>query len=97
MPDRSSAERRFWKLALGACLAAALSSVSLPGSISFVTSIAPIAIAMGVPVAPLGLLVAVETFRDIFRTLGNVVADVAATKYAADGVEEDASPAGVVS
>jgi general secretion pathway protein D len=26
VPDRSSAERRFWKLALGACLAAALSS-----------------------------------------------------------------------
>lgn len=85
-----------WEMAvgLGVALAAALSSVSLPGSISFVTSIAPIAIAMGVPVAPLGLLVAVETFPDIFRTLGNVVADVAATKYAADGVEEDPSPTG---
>src|SRR3546814_6535768 len=33
--------------------AAELSSVSLPGSISFVTSIAPIAVSMGVPVAPL--------------------------------------------
>ena len=88
-----------WEMAVGlaVALAAALSSVSLPGSISFVTSIAPIAIAMGVPVAPLGLLVAVETFPDIFRTLGNVVADVAATKYAADGMEEDAPPAGVVS
>jgi len=82
---------------LGVALAAALSSVSLPGSISFVTSIAPIAISMGVPVAPLGLLVAVETFPDIFRTLGNVVGDVAATKYAADGVEDDIPPAGVVS
>jgi len=80
-----------WEMAvgLGVALAAALSSVSLPGSISFVTSIAPIAISMGVPVAPLGLLVAVETFPDIFRTLGNVVGDVAATKYAADGVEDD--------
>ena len=50
-----------WEMAIGlaVALAAALSSVSLPGSISFVTSIAPIAIAMGVPVAPLGLLVAV--------------------------------------
>lgn len=82
---------------LGVALAAALSSVSLPGSISFVTSIAPIAISMGVPVAPLGLLVAVETFPDIFRTLGNVVGDVAATKYAADGVEVDIPPAGVAS
>ncbi len=80
-----------WAMAvgLGVALAAALSSVSLPGSISFVTSIAPIAIAMGVPVAPLGLLVAVETFPDIFRTIGNVIADVAATKFAADGVGDD--------
>ena len=84
-----------WEMAIGlaVALAAALSSVSLPGSISFVTSIAPIAIAMGVPVAPLGLLVAVETFPDIFRTLGNVVGDVAATKYAADGID-DATSAG---
>lgn len=82
-----------WEMAVGlaVALAAALSSVSLPGSISFVTSIAPIAIAMGVPVAPLGLLVAVETFPDIFRTLGNVIGDVAATKYAADGVENEAA------
>jgi Na+/H+-dicarboxylate symporter len=82
-----------WALAVGlaVALAAALSSVSLPGSISFVTSIAPIAIAMGVPVAPLGLLVAVETFPDIFRTIGNVIADVAATKFAADGVDSDST------
>jgi proton glutamate symport protein len=86
-----------WEMAVGlaVAMAAALSSVSLPGSISFVTSIAPIAVSMGVPVAPLGLLVAVETFPDIFRTLGNVVGDVAATKFAADGVEDDGPPAGV--
>ncbi|MBL8651424.1 MAG: cation:dicarboxylase symporter family transporter [Sphingopyxis sp.] len=80
-----------WEMAvgLGVAMAAALSSVSLPGSISFVTSIAPIAVSMGVPVAPLGLLVAVETFPDIFRTLGNVIGDVAATKYAADGIEDE--------
>ena len=85
-----------WEMAIGlaVALAAALSSVSLPGSISFVTSIAPIAISMGVPVAPLGLLVAVETFPDIFRTLGNVVADVAATRYAASGIDDDVPPAG---
>jgi len=83
-----------WEMAVGlaVALAAALSSVSLPGSISYVTSIAPIAVSMGVPVAPLGLLVAVETFPDIFRTLGNVVGDVAATKYAADGIKDDAPP-----
>jgi len=54
-------------------------SVSLPGSISFVVSIGPIAIAMGVPVAPLALLVAVEMLPDIMRTLANVTMNVAVT------------------
>jgi Na+/H+-dicarboxylate symporter len=54
-----------------------ISSVSLPGAISFVTAIGPIAIAMGVPVEPLALLVAVEMLPDIMRTLGNVTMDVA--------------------
>ena len=54
-------------------------SVSLPGQISFLTSITPIAIALGVPPAPLALLVAVENIPDIFRTLGNVTIDVAVT------------------
>ena len=44
----------------------------MPGQISFVTSIAPIALALGVPIEPLALLIAVETIPDIFRTLGNV-------------------------
>ena len=56
-----------------------LSSVSLPGTISFVISVGPIAMAMGVPVAPLGLLVAVEILPDLMRTLGNVTMDVAVT------------------
>ncbi|MFM2371852.1 MAG: hypothetical protein RIS85_1574, partial [Pseudomonadota bacterium] len=56
-----------------------LSSVSLPGSISFVASVGPIAIAMGVPVEPLALLVAVEMLPDLMRTLGNVTMDVAVT------------------
>ena len=56
-----------------------LSSVSLPGSISFVASVGPIAIAMNAPVAPLALLVAVEVLPDLMRTLGNVTLDVAVT------------------
>lgn len=56
-----------------------LSSVSLPGTISFIASVGPIAIAMGVPVSPLALLVAVEVLPDLMRTLGNVTMDVAAT------------------
>ena len=35
-------------------------AVSLPGEVSFISSIAPIAMALGVPIAPLALLVAVE-------------------------------------
>lgn len=52
-------------------------SVSLPGSISFVVSIGPIALAMGVPIEPLVLLVAVEMLPDIMRTLANVTMNVA--------------------
>jgi proton glutamate symport protein len=68
-------------LAVGVGVAAmtSLASVSLPGTISFVTSITPIAAAMGVPIAPLAILVAVEQLPDIFRTLGNVTMDVAVT------------------
>ena len=54
-------------------------AISLPGEITFISSIAPIAIALGVPIAPLALLVAVEMVPDIFRTLGNVTMDVAVT------------------
>ena len=54
-------------------------AVSLPGALSFITSIAPIALAMGVPIEPLALLVAVEMLPDIVRTLGNVTMDVAVT------------------
>ncbi len=67
-------------LAIGVAVAATttLGAVSLPGTISFFSSIAPIAVAMGVPVAPLALLVGVETLPDIIRTLGNVSNDTAA-------------------
>ncbi|UUL82431.1 dicarboxylate/amino acid:cation symporter [Sphingomonas qomolangmaensis] len=80
------------QVAIGVAAAAitALGSVSLPGTISFVSSIAPIALAMGVPIEPLALLVAVETMPDIVRTLGNVTMDVAVTSVVArgqDGVE----------
>ena len=51
-------------------------AVSLPGEVSFISSIAPIAMALGVPIAPLALLVAVEMVPDIFRTVGNVTMDV---------------------
>ena len=62
-------------------------AVSLPGEVSFISSIAPIAMALGVPIAPLALLVAVEMVPDIFRTLGNVTLDVAVTTVVNKGAE----------
>ncbi|MEJ5976851.1 cation:dicarboxylase symporter family transporter [Novosphingobium sp. PS1R-30] len=64
---------------VGVALLTTLGSVSLPGTISFVTAIGPIALAMGVPIEPLALLVAVEMLPDLMRTLGNVTMDVAVT------------------
>jgi len=58
-----------------------IGSVSLPGAVSFVTAIGPIAIAMGVPVEPLALLVAVEMVPDLVRTVGNVTMNVAVTTF----------------
>ena len=66
-------------------------SVSLPGEVSFIASIAPIAMALGVPVGPLALLVAVEMVPDIVRTLGNVAMDVAVTT-AVDSGEKGSDP-----
>ncbi|WP_375427895.1 dicarboxylate/amino acid:cation symporter [uncultured Sphingomonas sp.] len=64
-------------VAVGALVS--LGSVSLPAQITYFASIAPVAVALGVPIAPLGLLIAVETIPDIFRTLGNVSMNLAAT------------------
>lgn len=58
-------------------------SVGLPGQISFVASIAPICMALGIPFELLGILLAVEVIPDIFRTLGNVTGDLAATSILA--------------
>lgn len=81
------------QLALGIAAAATttLGAVSLPGSISFISSIAPICLALGVPVEPLALLIAVETFPDIFRTLGNVTMDMAVTATVARQDDDAAS------
>ncbi|MET0241442.1 MAG: cation:dicarboxylase symporter family transporter [Sphingobium sp.] len=69
------------QLAAGICTAAitTMGSISLPGTISFLASVAPVALAMGVPIEALGLLIAVETIPDLFRTVGNVTMDIAVT------------------
>jgi len=68
---------------IAAAAVTTMGAVSLPGSISFISSIAPIALAMGLPIEPLALLLAIEVFPDIMRTLGNVVMDMAVTTLVA--------------
>ena len=67
-----------------------IGSVGLPGQISFFASVAPICIAMGVPLEMLPLLLAVEVIPDIFRTVGNVTADLTVTRIVSQG--EGAAP-----
>lgn len=65
--------------------AVSIASVGLPGQVSFIASIAPICLALGVPIDLLGILIAVEVIPDIFRTLGNTTANLATTSILARG------------
>jgi len=78
-------------IAAGAAVAlvTTVGSVSLPGTVSFIASIGPIALAMGVPIGPLALLVAVEMLPDVMRTIGNVTMDVAVTASVDQTQSED--------
>jgi proton glutamate symport protein len=61
--------------------------------VSFFATIGPVCIAMGVPLTLLPVLLAVETIPDIFRTLGNVTADLAVTRLAGRGSASAAAEA----
>jgi Na+/H+-dicarboxylate symporter len=80
------------QLATGAALAVLISmgSVGLPGQVSFMATNLPVTSAMGLPVGPLGLLLAVDTIPDVFATVGNVSADMAATSVVARQSRGDA-------
>jgi Na+/H+-dicarboxylate symporter len=65
--------------------------VGLPGQVSFIISVAPICLALGLPLDLLPILLAVEVAPDIFRTLGNVTGDMAVTQILGRG--EQASQA----
>jgi Na+/H+-dicarboxylate symporter len=65
--------------AIFVAFAVSVSSVGLPGQVSFFVSMAPICTALGLPLDLLGILLAVEVAPDIFRTIGNVAGDMAAT------------------
>ncbi|KAK0340709.1 hypothetical protein LTR94_029400, partial [Friedmanniomyces endolithicus] len=69
-------------------IAVSIASVGLPGQVSFFAAVGPICLAMGLPLGVLPLLLAVEVIPDIFRTVGNVTADLVATKIA-EGAQSD--------
>lgn len=79
------------QLATGAALAVIIScgAVGLPGQVSYMATNLPVTQAMGLPVAPLGLLLAVDTIPDVFATVGNVTADLAATSVVSKQAEKD--------
>jgi len=85
------------QLAMGVAVAAivSLAAVGLPSQVSFFTTTGPICLAMGVPVEALPLLLAVETVPDIFRTVGNVTADMAVTRIIdQNGLTAPGAPSG---
>ncbi|HEY4146719.1 dicarboxylate/amino acid:cation symporter [Pinirhizobacter sp.] len=78
-------------LITGALLAVVISlgSVGLPGAVTFIATNLPVAQAMGVPLSPLGLMLAVDTLPDTLATLGNVTADLTAASVVAHQSRRD--------
>ncbi len=64
---------------IGLAVIISMGSVGLPGQVSFMATNMPVTQAMGLPVEPLGVLLAVDTIPDVFSTVGNVTADLTAT------------------
>jgi len=69
------------QVAIGATIAVigSLSVVGIASSVTFFIVLVPMCSAMQVPIALLPLLLPVEVFPDIWRTVGNVTADMAVT------------------
>lgn len=82
------------QLIAGCALAVLISlgSVGLPGQVSFMATNLPVSQAMGLPVGPLALLLAVDTIPDVFATVGNVTADLTATSVVVRRHGERATP-----
>ena len=67
-------------LAAGAALGVivSLGSVGLPGQAIFLATNLPVTQAMGLPVGPLGVLMALDAIPDVVATVGNVTGDMTA-------------------
>ncbi|MCB1568793.1 MAG: dicarboxylate/amino acid:cation symporter [Xanthomonadales bacterium] len=73
------------QLAAAAALAVVISlgAIGLPGQVSFMATVMPVTTSLGLPVEPLGLLLAVDPVPDVFATIGNATGDVTATSLVA--------------
>ena len=73
------------QLATGVALSVLVSmgSVGLPGQAIFLATNLPVTSAMGLPIAPLPVLMAVDAIPDVLATVGNVTGDMTATAVVA--------------
>lgn len=89
-----------FQIAAGASVGVLVSigAVGLPGHINFMGTYLPVFTAMGLPLDPLGLLLAVNAIPDIGITVANVTADVAVTGVVArhTGEEDELPRAGYI-
>ncbi len=69
--------------AVALSIVVSMGSVGLPGQVSFMTTNMPVTQSMGLPIEPLGVLLAVDTIPDVFATVANTSADVTATAIVA--------------
>ncbi|MBS0227176.1 MAG: dicarboxylate/amino acid:cation symporter [Proteobacteria bacterium] len=81
------------QLATGVALSVLVSmgSVGLPGQAIFLATNLPITAAMGLPIAPLPVLMAVDAIPDVLATVGNVTGDMTATAVVAGRSGEHAT------
>lgn len=82
-----------WSGAVALAVVVSLGSIGLPGQASFMITNLPVTQSLGLPVEPLGVLMALDTIPDVFATLGNVTGDLAAENVAARGEADDTAAA----
>lgn len=77
-----------WALACALAVIISMGSAGLPGQAIFMGTNLPVVHSLGLPVEPLALLLAVDMIPDVFATVGNVTADLAAASVVAKGEGE---------
>jgi len=76
---------------VGLSVLVSMGSVGLPGQAIFIATNLPVTQSMGLPIAPLAVLMAVDAIPDILATVGNVTADMTANALVVSRSGDDAS------